>query len=114
MHFFFGLLALLPVLALAAPSGVTQQLENRQGGVADKCGSKTYTASQVNQAIRNALSGKYDSSGYPHTYNVSISVLLRDGLGKSLLTSILALVDCSDEFRTMKVCFGLQRCVERR
>lgn len=76
MQLSLALFALLPALALAAPSGVTQQLENRQGGVADNCGGKSYTASQVNQAIRNALSGKYDSSGYPHTYNVSSLRLL--------------------------------------
>ena len=63
MKFPLALLALVPVVAFAAP------LEPRQGGVAVNCGGKSYSASQVNRAISNALSGQYSSSGYPHTYN---------------------------------------------
>lgn len=62
MKFSLALLAVIPA-ALAAPV-----LEPRQGGVSVQCGSTTYSSSQVNRAINNALSGNYDSSGYPHTY----------------------------------------------
>lgn len=63
MKFSLALLALFPA-ALAAPI-----LEPRQGGVSVRCGSISYSSSQVNRAINNAESGNYDSSGYPHTYN---------------------------------------------
>ncbi|KAI3480823.1 hypothetical protein L1887_57090 [Cichorium endivia] len=63
MKFSLALLALVPAVALAAP------LEPRQGGVSVNCGGVSYTSTQVNRAINNGLSGKYSSSGYPHTYN---------------------------------------------
>ncbi|PWZ00459.1 guanyl-specific ribonuclease U1 [Testicularia cyperi] len=58
-------LAVLPALALAAPV----ELESRQGGVAVNCGGKSYTSTQVNRAINNALQDRASSTSYPHTYN---------------------------------------------
>ncbi|PWN48448.1 ribonuclease-domain-containing protein [Violaceomyces palustris] len=62
-------LAIAPLASLVLAAPVVEEIEKRQGGIAVTCGTKSYTATQVNKAINNARSGSYSSSGYPHTYN---------------------------------------------
>lgn len=100
MHISLAVFSLFTSLALAAPFGAIQQLDARQGGVSDNCGGKSYSAAQVNQAIKNALSGKYDSSGYPHTYNVS---LFREAAETIMRANTMSCARRFTNHRTMRV-----------
>ncbi|KAI1799560.1 ribonuclease-domain-containing protein [Daldinia bambusicola] len=62
----------LPLAALLASAAAAPVVEDRAAQAATTCGSKYYSATQVNQAAQKACS--YYSSGsapggYPHTYN---------------------------------------------